>query len=404
MSRQPDMRERLQRGPYGPNNPPPPPAAPPPEAYEHKRTAGRGRPNRKVRQRSYAKAEAELREIEQERRRSRSPVHEPRRMRGRSPARPRDCSGELPRYRERTPMRRESVSIPSHKDNRRDDGIRCFCCNEPGHRAADCSITPHFGKKTCFRCGETGHIARACKVRVGQVKPEVEHAGGKSNRGFNGDCNNDQGDDMGQSSLPKATADGRLSANTWSDQEQLSVSPPRAGYYVEEEVDWGEDDDDAPTKSEKLGQYHIHPQREAMVQESFLGLPHLKNAEVDEIPATVQDLRGYDHRVKVMYERKPKNQRFINGGNGKVAPALYGSEQRHDLGLCFATFLTRKRCEMGVNCPWRHHPLSNAEKAWIIEYGKKKGKEFIDNNDRWWSYPEVPVPGANMQGFGDKDT
>ena len=194
---------------------------------------------------------------------------------------------------------------------------------------------------------------------------------------------------MGQSSLPKATADGRLSANTWSDQEQLSVSPPRAGYYVEEEVDWGEDDDDAPTKSEKLGQYHIHPQREAMVQESFLGLPHFKNAEVDEIPATVQDLRGYDHRIKVMYERKPKNQRFINGGNGKVAPALYGSEQRHDLGLCFATFLTRKRCEMGVNCPWRHHPLSNAEKAWIIEYGKKKGKEFIDNNDRWWSYPEV---------------
>ncbi|KAH8643107.1 hypothetical protein IG631_00570 [Alternaria alternata] len=126
-----------------------------------------------------------------------------------------------------------------------------------------------------------------------------------------------------------------------------------------------------------------------MVQEPFLGLPHFKNAEVDEIPATVQDLRGYDHRIKVMYERKPKNQRFINGGNGKVAPALYGSEQRHDLGLCFATFLTRKRCEMGVNCPWRHHPLSNAEKAWIIEYGKKKGKEFIDNNDRWWSYPEV---------------
>lgn len=194
---------------------------------------------------------------------------------------------------------------------------------------------------------------------------------------------------MGQSSSPKVTADGRLSANIWSDQEQLSVSPPRAGYYVEDEVDWGEDDDDAPAKSEKPGQYHIHPQRGAMVQEPFLGLPHFKNAEVDEIPATVQDLRGYDHRIKVMYERKPKNQRFINGGNGKVAPALYGSEQRHDLGLCFATFLTRKRCEMGVNCPWRHHPLSNAEKAWIIEYGKKKGKEFIDNNDRWWSYPEV---------------
>jgi hypothetical protein len=194
---------------------------------------------------------------------------------------------------------------------------------------------------------------------------------------------------MRQSSLLKVTADGRLSSNTWSDREQFSVSPSRAGYYVEDEVDWGEDDDDALAKSEKPDQYHIHPQREAMVQEPFLGLPHFKNAEVDEIPATVQDLRGYDHRIKVMYERKPKNQRFINGGNGKVAPALYGSEQRHDLGLCFATFLTRKRCEMGVNCPWRHHPLSNAEKAWIIEYGKNKGKEFIDNNDRWWSYPEV---------------
>ncbi|RYN36046.1 hypothetical protein AA0119_g10673 [Alternaria tenuissima] len=398
------MRERQQRGPYGPNNPPPPPVAPPPEAYEHQRAGGRGRPNRKVRQRSYAKAEAEFRGIEQERRRSRSPVHEPKRMRGRSPARPRDFSGESPRYREPTPMRRESVSIPSHKDNRRDDGIRCFCCNEPGHKAADCSIATHFGKKACFRCGETGHIARACKVRVGQVKPEVEHAGDESNRGFNGDCNDDQGDDVGQSSLPKVTADGRLSTNTWSDQEQLSVSPSCAGYYVEDEVDWGEDDDDALTKSEKPDQYHIHPQREAMVQEPFLGLPHFKNADVDGIPATVQDLRGYDYRIKVMYERKPKNQRFINGGNGKVAPALYGSEQRHDLGLCFATFLTRKRCEMGVNCPWRHHPLSNAEKAWIIEYGKKKGKEFIDNNDRWWSYPEVPVPGANMQGFGDKDT
>ncbi|CAN9099795.1 unnamed protein product [Alternaria alternata] len=351
------MRERLQRGPYGPNNPPPPPAAPPPEAYEHKRTAGRGRPNRKSKSAGAAVRLSTSQGV---------------------------C---------------EVVRLPTLETvlvSRRDTESEPLCVKSP--------IAPQFGKKVCFRCGESGHIARACKVRVGQVKTEVEHAGDRSNGGFNGGCNNDQGGDMGQSSLPKVTADGRLSANTWSDQEQLGVSPLRAGYYVEDEVDWGEDDDDAPAKSEVPGQYHIHPQREAMVQEPFLGLPHFKNAEVDEIPATVQDLRGYDHRIKVMYERKPKNQRFINGGNGKVAPALYGSEQRHDLGLCFATFLTRKRCEMGVNCPWRHHPLSNAEKAWIIEYGKKKGKEFIDNNDRWWSYPEVPVPGASMQGFGDKDT
>ncbi|CAN9139112.1 unnamed protein product [Alternaria alternata] len=338
------MRERLQRGPYGPNNPPPPPAAPPPEAYEHKRTAGRGRPNRKSKSAGAAVRLSTSQGV---------------------------C---------------EVVRLPTLETVLLAD-IQALSLEKVTEPLIVVSL----------------HNS-ARRSASGVESQDTSPVPVRSNGGFNGGCNNDQGGDMGQSSLPKVTADGRLSANTWSDQEQLGVSPLRAGYYVEDEVDWGEDDDDAPAKSEMPGQYHIHPQREAMVQEPFLGLPHFKNAEVDEIPATVQDLRGYDHRIKVMYERKPKNQRFINGGNGKVAPALYGSEQRHDLGLCFATFLTRKRCEMGVNCPWRHHPLSNAEKAWIIEYGKKKGKEFIDNNDRWWSYPEVPVPGASMQGFGDKDT
>jgi hypothetical protein len=103
----------------------------------------------------------------------------------------------------------------------------------------------------------------------------------------------------------------------------------------------------------------------------------------------VYDLRGYDHYIFTTYATKSRPQRFSNGANGKVAPGMYGSEQRHDLGLCFATFLTKKRCEMGVHCPWRHHPLSNAERAWIIEYGRQKGKDFIENVDRWWSFPEV---------------
>jgi hypothetical protein len=126
-----------------------------------------------------------------------------------------------------------------------------------------------------------------------------------------------------------------------------------------------------------------------MARESKLGLPHLQNAKVDDVPPTVYDLRGYDHRIFTIYSSKPKHQRFINGANGKVAPGAYGSEQRHDLGLCFATFLTRKRCEMGVACPWRHHPLSNAERAWVVEYGKSKGKDFIGYMDRWWAFPEV---------------
>jgi hypothetical protein len=118
-------------------------------------------------------------------------------------------------------------------------------------------------------------------------------------------------------------------------------------------------------------------------------------------PPTASDLRGYDYHIHMRYAQRPKEQRFVNGGNGKVAPSRYGSEQRHDLGLCFTTFLTRYRCEMGLDCPWRHHPLSNAERAWIIEYGKERGKEFLNNADRWWSFPEVPVPGSNIRGLGD---
>ncbi|KAG9192740.1 hypothetical protein G6011_11474 [Alternaria panax] len=237
------------------------------------------------------------------------------------------------------------------------------------------------------------------------VKIETEVAADKSDSGFNGRYNNDRGNDMGWHPSQEATADSHVVGNSSDAQERSSLLPSCVGYYVEDEVDWGMENHDPPmAKSKKPDQHYVHPQRESMVREPYLGLAHFKNANIDEIPPTVQDLRAYDYRIKVMFESKAKNQRFANGGNGKVAPALYGSEQRHDLGLCFATFLTRKRCEMGVNCPWRHHPLSNAEKAWIIEYGKKKGKEFIDNVDRWWSHPEVPVPGATMQGLGEKDT
>ena len=214
-------------------------------------------------------------------------------------------------------------------------------------------------------------------------------------------------------------------------QEHFSEAPSRPEYFVEDEVDW---DDDAletahvapavrmstgrkmpqpeyPRHEEPYRHYEgpeahtptvqhapiqsVHrrssqtPSTAKSANEPKLGLPHLQNAETAEFPPTVHDLRGYDYRIFTMYASKPKAQRFMNGANGKIAPGMYGSEQRHDLGLCFTTYLTKKRCEMGVKCPWRHHPLSNTEKAWIIKYGKQKGEEFLDNVDRWWNFPEV---------------
>tara|TARA_R110002003_G_scaffold121_12_gene10752 strand:+ start:20774 stop:21535 length:762 start_codon:yes stop_codon:yes gene_type:complete len=113
------------------------------------------------------------------------------------------------------------------------------------------------------------------------------------------------------------------------------------------------------------------------------------------IPDTVCDLRVYDAEVTALQKTLPRHERFING-NGKVAPYIYGSIQGQDLGLCFSTFCTIFRCEMGVKCAWRHHPLTKAEREWIIKYGRERGKQFLEKVGGFWANPEVPVPGANM--------
>lgn len=118
-------------------------------------------------------------------------------------------------------------------------------------------------------------------------------------------------------------------------------------------------------------------------------------------PPTAYDLRGYDHYIFKKYMRRSSRKRFFHGFNGKVAPSRYGSEQRHDLGLCFATFVTRWRCEMGLKCPWRHHPLSDAERAWILDCGDDRGRDFTESVDKWWAFPEIPVPGTNMYRVRD---
>ncbi|KAF2133284.1 hypothetical protein P153DRAFT_153813 [Dothidotthia symphoricarpi CBS 119687] len=110
-------------------------------------------------------------------------------------------------------------------------------------------------------------------------------------------------------------------------------------------------------------------------------------------PPTAYNLRGYEALVL----SRSDTQRFKHG-NGKVTPRHYGSSGNRDLGLCFATFCTKFACELGVKCPWRHHPLTKAEKEWIVTIGGKREEEFLDNVDRWWALPDVPVPGACMHG------
>jgi hypothetical protein len=141
-------------------------------------------------------------------------------------------------------------------------------------------------------------------------------------------------------------------------------------------------------------------------RETFLDHPTrtqnlaVKPSAGGEAPATTYDLRGYDHYVTTEFNNYPKQERFFNG-NGKVAPAVYGSEQLHDLGLCFSTFCTRFRCEMGLKCPWRHHPLSKVEVEWILNIGGHRGRKFLEQVDKYWACPEVPLPGASIEGKGD---
>jgi hypothetical protein len=113
------------------------------------------------------------------------------------------------------------------------------------------------------------------------------------------------------------------------------------------------------------------------------------------VPDTVYDLRRYDRYITNMHKKLPPHLAYLNG-NGKVSPNMYASVQSQDLGLCYATFATTYMCEMGVKCAWRHHPLTQAEREWILAIGRERGKGFLKTLSRYWAHPEVPVPGANM--------
>jgi hypothetical protein len=122
---------------------------------------------------------------------------------------------------------------------------------------------------------------------------------------------------------------------------------------------------------------------------------HLTALTQTKTPNTVYDLREYDIYITNLHNSLPKNKAYRNG-NGKAAPSFYGSAPSKDLGLCFVTFVTEGWCEMDIKCAWRHHPLTKAEREWILSLGRDKSKRFLENLPKCWTSPEVPVPGANM--------
>ena len=120
------------------------------------------------------------------------------------------------------------------------------------------------------------------------------------------------------------------------------------------------------------------------------------------IPETAYPLRDYTNYISDNHgkhrhvTRANRNLPKFRNGDGKVNPSAYGSVLQYDLGLCYCTFKTLFECEMGVRCPWRHHPLSMREKQWIEEIARDKGRDFIAETDKSWASPEVPVPGINI--------
>ncbi|KAF1828939.1 hypothetical protein BDW02DRAFT_193772 [Decorospora gaudefroyi] len=342
----PSSEKEAADGPYGPDNPPPPPPGKPPG---HSRQDGgavdevkekrskRGRPNREKRRRDYARRERER----QSRTRTRSP----------SPDRLQDQGGRT--YRERTPLALEDNGT-SNRHGQRFDMIE----NAQRRRS-----------RTPTRQGE---LRAATEWPTGaQLPPKQGLRVGSRSR--TGDSYRPLYDREQQKEFDHGS---RVDEDT---KEQLGMGASRMHHPAR-----------VPPKD-----WDVRSTRESMT-----GRPHRSNTSTDNAPPTAYDLRGYDYRILRANANLPRSQQFVNG-NGKVGPSIYGSEQRHDLGLCFSTFLTRHRCEMGLNCPWRHHPLSNEERSWIIEYGGENGKAFLANMDKWWGFPEVPVPGASMHGKAD---
>ncbi|RMZ71502.1 hypothetical protein GMOD_00006622 [Pyrenophora seminiperda CCB06] len=368
-------------GPYGPSNPPPPPASPPPEDSTGKPTkSSRKRPLKKKRERAYAAAEEEQTRGRSEQTLSPSNRNDHRheQSRGRSdrslsPDR-NDRRREKSRFRERTPLRFERADERTLPANR---------CGVPEEIQDLGRRSPLRNKRNRITEGNDWSPKEGANA-----VPRYSHA------------RYDSYDQYGGGSAYGAGRENRLGrghdayrpAYDRPEYDRPEKTTSRTGYDNHQEAD---------SYARASGTSYLDSGHTMDTRAPRLGLPHLLDAKDIQMPPTVYDLRVYNTRINTHYEKLPKYQQFRNGFNGKISPAMYGSETLHDLGLCFATFLTRHVCEIGLECPWRHHPLSLEEKIWIIEYGKERGKEFLANVEKSYTYPCMPVPGANLHGMAE---
>ncbi|KAH9877106.1 hypothetical protein IAQ61_002469 [Plenodomus lingam] len=112
-------------------------------------------------------------------------------------------------------------------------------------------------------------------------------------------------------------------------------------------------------------------------------------------PVTAFSLWRYDGRLLKLMPARGLDKQFSTC-HGKVKPLLYCGDRNHDLGLCYATFLTDNMCEMGQKCWWRHHPLRQDEVDWITSHNKTQATQFLKDAEKFWASPTIPLPGANL--------
>ncbi|KAI8937284.1 hypothetical protein NX059_006492 [Plenodomus lindquistii] len=120
---------------------------------------------------------------------------------------------------------------------------------------------------------------------------------------------------------------------------------------------------------------------------------------IGPLPMTVQNLTAFEAKLHRTVPALGPN-RQDGTSHGKVKAFVYGGNPTRDLGLCHATFLTPTECPLGHRCFWRHHPLNEAEVEWITANCSGGGNIFLANVEKFWAYPSIPLPGANLVGKG----
>ena len=69
------------------------------------------------------------------------------------------------------PVEKRSTASSPNRSRSPSPG-RCYKCQEPGHRARECSKIP-----ICFRCGKPGHISTECLSEAKQSPPSSPRPG-----------------------------------------------------------------------------------------------------------------------------------------------------------------------------------------------------------------------------------